>query len=157
MFTHSRRKEPLTPLTIRNRTFAWGTRTFIMGIVNVTPDSFSKDGIYQDPAAAAEQARAFAAAGCDIIDVGGESTRPGHTPVEAEEELDRVLPALKALRAATDLPISIDTFKPKVAAGALATGADLINCVWGAIPGIVELAAGARVPLVVMHNRVQAD
>ena len=147
----------LDPMTIRGREFRWGTRTFVMGIINVTPDSFSGDGLSRDVEAAVQKARSFAAAGADIIDVGGESTRPGHEPVREEEEAARVLPALSAIRAAVDLPISVDTFKPAVASAALETGADIVNCVWGAVPGIVEVAARAGVPLVVMHNRNSSD
>jgi len=128
-----------------------------MGIINATPDSFSGDGVGADPAAAARRAVDFAAAGADLIDIGGESTRPGHLPVSDAEELRRVIPAIAAVRNAVDLPISVDTFKPAVAVEALAAGADIINCVWGAIPGIVELATRARVPLIIMHNRVNAD
>jgi len=147
----------LDPMTIRGREFRWGTRTFVMGIINVTPDSFSGDGLSRDVEAAVQKARSFAAAGADIIDVGGESTRPGHEPVREEEEAARVLPALSAIRAAVDLPISVDTFKPAVASAALETGADIVNCVWGAVPGIVEVSARAGVPLVVMHNRNSSD
>ncbi|HET9342697.1 MAG TPA: dihydropteroate synthase [Candidatus Eremiobacteraceae bacterium] len=147
----------LDPMTIRGREFCWGTRTFVMGIINVTPDSFSGDGLSRDVEAAVQRARSFAAAGADIIDVGGESTRPGHEPVREDEEAARVLPALRAIRAAVDLPISIDTFKPAVASAALEAGADIVNCVWGAVPGIVEVAARADVPLVVMHNRNASD
>lgn len=147
----------LDPMTIRGREFRWGTRTYVMGIINVTPDSFSGDGLSRDVDAAVQRARSFAAAGADIIDVGGESTRPGHEPVREEEETARVLPALSAIRAAVDLPISIDTFKPAVASAALGAGADIVNCVWGAVPGIVEIAARADVPLVVMHNRNSTD
>jgi len=147
----------LDPMTIRGREFRWGTRTFVMGIINVTPDSFSGDGRSRDVEAAVQKSRSFAAAGADIIDVGGESTRPGHEPVREEEEAARALPALRAIRAAVDLPISIDTFKPAVASAALEAGADIVNCVWGAVPGIVEVAARAGVPLVVMHNRNSSD
>lgn len=147
----------LAPLVIRDHVFDWGSRTFVMGIINATPDSFSGDGIDRDANAAVEKAVEFARAGADFIDIGGESTRPGHQPVSDEEELRRVIPALSAVRAAVDIPISIDSFKPVVAVEALAAGADVINCVWGAIPGIVELAARSRVPLVIMHNRVNAD
>src|SRR5690348_6917595 len=147
----------LDPLTIRGREFRWGTRTFVMGIVNVTPDSFSGDGLSGDVDAAVRKARSFAAAGADIIDIGGESTRPGHEPVSEEEEAARVIPALAAVRAATELPISIDTFKPAVAQAALSTGADIVNSVWGAVPGIVDAAAQAGAPLVVMHNRNSTD
>ena len=146
------------PLTLRNRTFVWGERTYIMGIINVTPDSFSGDGLARDLGAVVERARNFAVAGCDIIDVGGESTRPGHAPVEEHEEAQRVLPAVAAIRNALgQMPISIDTFKPTVAARALELGADLINCVWGALPGIPEIAASRNVPLVIMHNRANPD
>jgi dihydropteroate synthase len=151
------RNSKLSPLRIRDYSFDWGARTFIMGILNVTPDSFSGDGVSGDVEAAVRQALDFARAGADIIDIGGESTRPGHEPVSELEELHRVVPAVAAIRRALDLPISIDTFKPAVAVEALSAGADMINCVWGAIPGIVELAARSGAPLVVMHNRVNAE
>jgi len=157
MRDRKQRGRPLASLKLHGKAFVWGTRTYIMGIINATPDSFSGDGLNRDTAAAVRKAIAFAQAGCDIIDIGGESTRPGHLPVSEQEELERVIPALKAIRAATALPISIDTFKPAVAAEALAAGADMINCVWGAIPGVVDLAARANVPLIVMHNRVNTE
>ena len=147
----------LPPLSLRGRTYEWGVRTMLMGIINTTPDSFSGDGTGGDVNAAVRLAVDFVEAGVDAIDIGGESTRPGHVPVSEHEELQRVIPAVAAVRSAVDVPLSIDTFKPVVAVEALAAGADMINCVWGAIPGIVELAARARVPLVVMHNRVNAD
>jgi dihydropteroate synthase len=150
-------RPPLDPLTVRDRVFEWGSRTFIMGIINATPDSFSGDGVYCDTEAAIEKAVTFERAGADFIDIGGESTRPGHRPVNDQEELRRVIPAVRAVRKTVDLPISIDTFKPTVAVEALAAGADIINCVWGAIPGIVELAARTGAPLIVMHNRVNAE
>src|SRR5262252_2631760 len=140
----------LDPLTVRDRVFEWGSRTYIMGIINATPDSFSGDGIYHNPEAIAEKAVAYERAGADIIDVGGESTRPGHLPVSDDEELRRIIPAVEAVRKSVDLPISIDTFKPAVAVEALAAGADMINCVWGAIPGIVEVAARSGAPLILM-------
>jgi dihydropteroate synthase len=142
---------------VRDYAFEWGSRTFLMGIINTTPDSFSGDGIGHDAERAARTAVEFVAAGADIIDIGGESTRPGHQPVNEEEELRRVIPAIAAVRSAVDVPLSVDTFKPAVAVEAVAAGADIINCVWGAIPGIVELAARSRVPLIVMHNRVNSD
>jgi dihydropteroate synthase len=145
------------PLTLRGATFTWGERTYVMGIINATPDSFSGDGIGADTAAAVERARRFAAAGCHILDIGGESTRPGHTPVLERDELLRVLPVIRAVRAAVDVPISIDTFKPAVARAALEDGADIVNCVWGAPPEIAEIAASAKAPLVVMHNRAAPD
>ncbi|HEY5093757.1 MAG TPA: dihydropteroate synthase [Candidatus Eremiobacteraceae bacterium] len=144
-------------MRLRGATFAWGERTYVMGIINATPDSFSGDGIGADSGAAVRRARAFAAAGCHLLDVGGESTRPGHTPVSESEELERVLPVIAAVRAAVETPISIDTFKPAVARAALDAGADMVNCVWGALPGISEAAARANAPLVVMHNRASPD
>lgn len=150
-------RSPIPPLVVRNYAFEWGARTHIMGIVNVTPDSFSGDGIYADVDAAVRRAIDFAQAGADFIDIGGESTRPGHESVSENEELRRVIPVVAAIRRAVDLPISIDTFKPVVAVEALSAGADIINCVWGAIPGIVELAARSGAGLVVMHNRVNAE
>jgi len=147
----------LAPLTVRGSTFVWGTRTYVMGIVNATPDSFSGDGIARDGAAAVRLAKAFVAAGADIIDIGGESTRPGHEPVSEDEEVARVLPAIEAIRRAVRVPISIDTFKPAIATRALELGADIVNCVWGAMPGIVAVAARAHAPLIVMHNRAAAD
>jgi len=151
------KRPPLPALIVRDYAFDWGSRTFVMGIINTTPDSFSGDGIGHDAERALRTAVNFVAAGADIIDIGGESTRPGHQPVNEEEELRRVIPAIAAVRSAVDVPLSVDTFKPAVAVEAVAAGADIINCVWGAIPGIVELAARARVPLIVMHNRVNSD
>jgi dihydropteroate synthase len=107
--------------------------------------------------AARARAADMVAAGADIIDIGGESTRPGHTPVAEEEEMARVVPVVRALREDLDVPISIDTFKPSIAARAVELGADMINCVWGALPGITAVAAAARVPIVVMHNRADAN
>ena len=148
------------------RRFEWGTRTFVMGIVNVTPDSFSGDGLLaadpaSDPVAAAvEVARRMVDEGADILDVGGESTRPGHAPVTAGDELARVVPVVKAIRAALpDCPISIDTTKAAVAQAALDEGADLINDVWGVGPddSLARLAASTGMPYAVMHNREKPD
>jgi len=147
----------LAPLVIRGATFAWGSRTYLMGIINATPDSFSGDGLHNDAGAAAERALSFVAAGCHVLDIGGESTRPGHVPVDEAEELRRVVPVIRAVRSAVAAPISIDTFKPAVARAALDAGADIINCVWGAIPGISDAAAESRAPLIVMHNRAAPD
>ena len=154
------------PTLIGDRLFEWGSRTFVMGIVNVTPDSFSGDGLMggsADPAAialaAAAQARRMVAEGADIVDVGGESTRPGHAAVSEDEEAARVVPAIVAIRAALpDTPISVDTSKPAVAAAALDAGASLLNDVWGVLPdeAMARLAAERRVPIVLMHNRAEA-
>ena len=146
------------PLVLHNRVFAWGERTYVMGIINATPDSFSGDGVECDLDATLTRVRRFADAGCDIIDIGGESTRPGHAPVDEREEAQRVLPAIAGVREALPgMPISIDTFKPGIALRALELGADMINCVWGAMPGIPEVAAARGAPLVIMHNRANAD
>ncbi len=139
--------------------FEWGSRTFVMGILNITPDSFSGDGILQpgqDPVRASlEQARGFAAAGVDILDIGAESTRPGSKPITETEEMDRLLPVIRAVRAEMDVLISVDTYKASVAAAALEAGADWINDVWAlrADPEMASLAAKAGTPLVLMHNR----
>ena len=150
------------PLAIGPATFRWGERTYVMGILNVTPDSFSGDGLLTagDPLGkAVERARAMADEGADILDVGGESTRPGHDEVAAADELARVVPVVAALRAALpDTPISIDTTKPSVAAAALDVGADLLNDVWGVAPAndMLRLAAERGAPIVLMHNRAEA-
>lgn len=152
-------------LTIRGHEFRWGERTYLMGIINTTPDSFSGDGLFQGSrdeivARAVAQAQAFAAAGVDILDVGGESTRPGAAVVGADEERERVLPVIAAIRQTLYLPISVDTWKAEVAAAALDAGADLVNDVWGLrLPDGGWDAAMARivhergVPIVIMHNR----
>ena len=152
------------PLQLRAQTFTWGSRTFVMGIVNVTPDSFSGDGLLSgapgDPVAAAVAlGRAMVADGADLLDVGGESSRPGHAAVPADEEIGRVLPVVRALRAfLPDLPLSVDTTKPAVAAAALEAGADLVNDVWGVVPddSLARVAAEHGAPLVLMHNRAEA-
>ena len=142
-------------------TFAWGSRTYVMGILNVTPDSFSGDGLLaaQDPVATAvATARRMVGEGADLLDIGGESTRPGHATVSAEDEAARVVPVIAAVRAALPTtPISVDTTKVRVAELALDAGADLINDVWGVGPdeGLARLAAARGVPLVVMHNRAE--
>jgi dihydropteroate synthase len=155
-------------LTIKNRTLTWGQRTFVMGILNVTPDSFSGDGLLPSPTSPApqtgeeagspgvEQGAAFLAAGADILDIGGESTRPGSEPVEAGEEKRRVLPVIRAIAAKfPDALISIDTCKAAVAEAALQAGAHIINDVWGLRfdPGLAAVAARANAPVVLMHNR----
>jgi dihydropteroate synthase len=146
------------PLTIANHTFAWGSRTYLMGILNITPDSFSGDGLAagaDSVSAALAQAQRFAAAGADILDVGGESTRPGAAPVSVEDERQRVIPVIKAIAAELDIPISIDTYKAEVAAAALDAGAQLVNDVWAfrADPELAPLVAERGVPVILMHNR----
>lgn len=139
----------------------WGDRTYVMGIINVTPDSFSGDGVAiadkTDMAAmAVGQALRFIADGADILDIGGESTRPGSRPVTADEEAARVIPAIRAIRAASDdVVISVDTYRADVAAAALDAGADWVNDVWGLRmdPAMAGLVAGRNCPVVIMHNR----
>jgi dihydropteroate synthase len=151
----------LPPTRIGPRTFAWGERTFVMGVLNVTPDSFSGDGLLVagDPVATAlEGARRMAADGADLLDVGGASSRPGHAPVPPDVEADRVVPVIRAIAAALpDVPISVDTTSAEVAEAALDAGAHLLNDVWGVAsdPAMIALAAARGVPLVVMHNRAE--
>ena len=144
------------------RTFRWGERTYVMGILNVTPDSFSGDGLLvaEDAlAAAVAQAVEMAGEGADLLDIGGESTRPGHVTVDEGEELRRTIPVVRAVRAALpSMPLTIDTTKPGVAAAALEAGANAINDIWGvgADDTLARLAAEREVPLIVMHNRAEA-
>ncbi|MBI3959586.1 MAG: dihydropteroate synthase [Chloroflexi bacterium] len=155
---------PLPPrvMPVGDRLWRWGERTFVMGIVNVTPDSFSGDGLLgagDSAARAVAQARRMAEEGADVLDVGGYSTRPGHQHVPLEEELRRVIHVIRALRADVKLPISVDTFRAEVAAAALEAGARWINDVWGLrlAPQMGELARRYRTPLVLMHNRTIPD
>ena len=156
---------PALPATrIGPVTFRWGERTFVMGILNVTPDSFSGDGLLAGAGTrpgddAVERARRMVAEGADLLDIGGESTRPGHEPLSAADEIARVIPVIAAVRSALPgTPISVDTAKPEVAEAALAAGADLLNDVWGTAPAdtMATVAAAHGVPLVLMHNRPEA-
>ena len=135
-------------------TFHWGKRTYIMGVVNVSPDSFSGDGItsVEDAVARAKQ---LTSEGADIIDVGGESTRPGSNPISNDEELRRVIPVVKRLAQETSVPVSVDTYKLEVAHHALNAGASMINDIWGLQnePGLAELAAQKGVPIALMSNQ----
>ncbi len=160
---------PAAPIRIGPAEFAWGSRTFVMGILNVTPDSFSGDGLLVGAPAGHPRDEAVAAAvaigrqmvedGADLLDVGGESSRPGHAEVAPADEIDRVVPVVAALRAALPgTPLSVDTTKPAVAAAALDAGADLVNDVWGVGSDemLLRLAAERQVPIVLMHNRAEA-
>jgi dihydropteroate synthase len=151
-------------LHLHDLEFVWGSRTYVMGILNVTPDSFSGDGLISSVGTldeglliskTLEQARQFAAAGCDILDVGGESTRPGAQPVGLEEEMKRVVPVVRALISDSPLPVSVDTYRAAVAEAALQAGACMVNDVWGlkGDPDIAGVAARAGVPVILMHNR----
>ncbi|EOS53336.1 dihydropteroate synthase [Paenibacillus barengoltzii] len=133
-----------------------GERTLVMGILNVTPDSFSDGGRYNNVERAVQHAREMVAEGADIIDIGGESTRPGHVPVSEQEELERVIPVVEALhRELPHIPLSVDTYKAQVAYEALKAGAHIINDVWGfkAEPRMAEVAAEFGCPVILMHNR----
>ncbi|MEC2345693.1 dihydropteroate synthase [Paenibacillus barengoltzii] len=133
-----------------------GERTLVMGILNVTPDSFSDGGRYNKVELAVQHAREMVAEGGDIIDIGGESTRPGHVPVSEQEELERVIPVVEALhRELPHIPLSVDTYKAQVAYEALKAGAHIINDVWGfkAEPRMAEVAAEFGCPVILMHNR----
>ncbi|EGT3616629.1 dihydropteroate synthase [Clostridium perfringens] len=142
-------------MKIGNKEFEIGKRTYIMGILNVTPDSFSDGGKFNDIELALKQAEKMIEEGVDIIDIGGESTRPTHTPVGEDEELNRVVPVIKALREKFDIPISVDTYKGRVAEEAIKAGADLINDVWGFKKDkyMATVAAKYGVPCCLMHNR----
>jgi dihydropteroate synthase len=142
-------------MSIGGREFVWGSRTYVMGIVNVTPDSFSGDGLAYDVEAAVRQALRMREEGADIVDVGGESTRPGSVEVPTEEERRRVIPVIKRLVGELDIPVSVDTYKAEVAEAALDAGAHLVNDVHGfrREPEIARVAAQAGVPAVAMHNQ----
>ncbi len=142
-------------LKLPSRTLVLGERTLIMGVLNITPDSFSDGGKFFDAARAIEHALTMESAGADLLDIGGESTRPGSSGTSAKEELARVLPVLQGLRGVLKIPISIDTQKLEVAEAALDTGAEIINDISGleSDPRLAALAAGRRVPLILMHMR----
>jgi len=137
--------------------FEWGRRTYIMGVINVAPDSFSGDGLH-DVSAAVAQGQRFVAEGADLVDVGGESTRPGSSPVSVAEELRRVVPVVEALARALRVPVSVDTYRSEVAQQAVAAGARMINDVWGLKhdPQLATIAADEGVPLVLTQNQRDA-
>ncbi len=134
-------------------------RTHIMGILNVTPDSFSDGGNYNSVDSALFQAEKMIADGVDILDIGGESTRPGYVLVPPEEEMGRILPVIKAIRARFDVPISVDTYKSQVAEAAISEGADMINDIWGLKydDNMASVISKADIPVCIMHNREKAE
>lgn len=140
-------------LIVRDREFVWGKRTYIMGILNVTPDSFSDGGEFNSLDAAIARAGQMVSAGADIIDVGGQSTRPGSVQISLEEELERTVPAIEALRRESNIPISIDTTRSQVAEVAIQAGADWVNDISGATfdPQMLTTVARLQVPIVLMH------
>jgi dihydropteroate synthase len=140
-------------LTVRGRRLEWGVRTYLMGIVNATPDSFSGDGC-PSPLDALALALELDALGADIIDVGGESTRPGHAPIDAAEECRRLIPVVRGIRERLSHAIvSIDTFKPEVFLAARAAGGDMLNSIWGLDDALLGAALECDAPVVVMHNK----
>jgi len=142
-------------LRLRSRTLILGDRTLVMGVLNITPDSFSDGGEYLDEEAAVARALQLERDGADILDIGGESTRPGAAVIRAEEELRRILPVIKILRGKLHIPMSIDTRKADVAKAALDAGAEILNDVSGlrTDPRLAEIARRARAPLILMHMR----
>jgi dihydropteroate synthase len=156
-------------LEINQHILTWGERTYVMGILNITADSFSGDGLLEDPSSqskieksqlmpvelALQQAGEFVAAGVDILDIGGESTRPGSNPITINEEIDRVVPIISALAHVFDVIISVDTYKSEVAQAALKAGAHMVNDVWGLKVDhkLAEVTANFGVPIILMHNR----
>jgi dihydropteroate synthase len=145
---------PLPPTICDAGTFIWGAKTYVMAIINATPDSFSGDGIAESPDIAGDLASAAVANGADVVDIGAESTRPGHQPIDANEELTRLLPVLHAVSARVDVPLSVDTSKAAVADAALRAGASMINDVRGFTqdPDIAAVVAAYGVPAVIMHD-----
>lgn len=148
-----------TPLVLNNIELDYTKETVVMGILNVTPDSFSDGGKYNSVEAAVVQAKKLVADGAKIIDVGGESTRPGYVRISDEEEIARVVPVIKAILAEVSVIISIDTYKSAVARAAVEAGAHMINDIWGAKadPEIAYVAAELNVPIILMHNRENAE
>jgi dihydropteroate synthase len=136
-------------------TLDYTNKTLIMGILNVTPDSFSDGGKYSHFEKAVAHAKKMIEDGADILDIGGESTRPGYERISDEEEISRVVPAIDAITKELQIPISIDTYKSKVAKSAVDAGAVIINDIWGAKadPEIADVAAETGVPIILMHNR----
>ncbi len=150
--------------TIGGKRFVWGERTYVMGVINVTPDSFSHDGVGGDVDMAVRLAEKFQEEGADIIDVGGESTRPpgiygNSKPVSVDIELTRVIPMIQAISREIDLPVSVDTYKAAVANAAIEAGASMINDVWALDrdPEMLMTAAHADVPVVLMHNQAGTE
>ncbi|HAA33441.1 MAG TPA: dihydropteroate synthase [Cyanobacteria bacterium UBA8553] len=145
----------MTQMQLRERSFNWGERTYLMGILNVTPDSFSDGGEFYAAATALAQAQRMVEAGADIIDIGGQSTRPGAQEVSLEEELNRVLSVVKAVRSRLSVPISVDTTRAAVAQKAVEAGADMVNDISGGTFDLdmLSVVAQLNVPIALMHIR----
>lgn len=147
-------------MKIGNQNFEIGKRTYIMGILNITPDSFSDGGKYNDLSCAMFHTKKMKAEGMDILDIGGESTRPGHTTISAEEEIKRIIPVIRLIkRNYPDLPVSVDSYKPEVCEAAIDAGADMINDIWGFRKDskMAEIAVKHHLPCCLMHNKESAS
>lgn len=146
-------------LKVRNKVFQWGQKTYVMGILNLTPDSFSNDGIYGNNELSLNKARKMIELGIDILDIGGESTRPGHVEISIDEELNRVIPFIELIRKESDIPISIDSSKQVVIEKALLSGADIINDVWGVRKDnpLFDLSVKYNTPIIIMHNKNNSE
>ena len=147
-------------MRIGNKEFLDSGRTYIWGILNVTPDSFSDGGKYDRLDAALRQVERMVQEGMDVLDIGGESTRPGHVQISDEEEIERVAPVIEAVKARFDVPVSLDTYKYEVARAGAQAGADLINDIWGLKYDEGQMAAflaESGLPCCLMHNRRQAE
>lgn len=146
-------------MKIGNREFQTSGHTYVMGILNVTPDSFSDGGKWKDRDAALRHAETMLKEGADLIDIGGESTRPGYTKLTDEEEIDRVVPVIEAMKANFDIPISLDTYKGNVAEAGIKAGVDMINDIWGLKydDKIANVIAGNNLPCCLMHNRQNTE
>lgn len=173
-----RTEDKNTDMIIHGKEFSFGKRTYLMGILNVTPDSFSDGGYFNQKDAALKHTQEMIKAGVDILDIGGESTRPGYKRITAQEEMERVLPIIYAIRENFDIPISIDTYKSEVALAAAEAGADLLNDIWGfrlevcqskeaekkeqeslkldKVSSMALAAAKTGLPVCLMHNRRNA-
>jgi dihydropteroate synthase len=146
-------------MKIGTKDFDLEHETYIMGILNITPDSFSDGGCWNNLDAALKHTEEMISAGAAIIDIGGESTRPGYTKISDEEEISRVAPVIRAVKEQFDIPVSVDTYKSKVAQAALEAGADLVNDIWGLKydPDLAGVIARAGVPCCLMHNRERSS
>jgi dihydropteroate synthase len=148
-------KQQAQGITIRDKSFVWGKQTYLMGVLNITPDSFSDGGDYNDLEAAFQRASALVEAGADILDVGGQSTRPGAKQISPEAELERVIPVIKRIRKHLNVPISVDTTRAEIAQQAVQVGADLVNDISGGTfdTAMLSTVAELEVPIILMHIR----
>ena len=157
--TNSSPNYPIQLNVADNQPLVWGLRTYVMGIINVSPDSFSGDGFDSDIQGVIDQGLRFQTEGADILDLGAQSTRPGYQEITDDEELRRLMPALEGLIDTVDIPISVDTHKPVIAKAAIETGASIINDIWGLKynPDIALISAEYGTPIVMMHNQSTTD